>query len=77
MANVTKTVQRYNHNQTSEASIWVITHNLNTPGIVIDIMVNQNGNLEKIIPLDITMNSANVDTITFTQSFTGVASIVG
>lgn len=77
MANVTKTVHQYQHSQASLSATWVITHDLNTPGIVIDVMVNQNGVLEKIIPLDITMTSANVTTITFTQQFTGVARIVG
>lgn len=77
MASVTKNVGQYQHSQTSSSSSWVVTHNLNTPGIVIDVMVDNLGVLEKIIPLDITMTSDNVVTINFSTPFTGKARIVG
>lgn len=67
----------YNHNQTSSSASWVITHNLNSDSVVVDAIVNEGGNLEKILPQDINVDSVNQITITFSAARSGRARIVG
>ena len=67
----------YNHNQVSASASWVITHNLNSDSVVVDVMVDNGGNLEKILPQDIRVDTVNQITVTFSSTQTGRARIVG
>lgn len=58
----------YNHNQNVSASTWVITHNL---GKNPNVQVFDSAGTECFG--DITYNTANQITITFSAAFTGVA----
>ena len=67
----------YNHNQTSSSASWVINHNLNSDSVVVDVMVNDGGDLEKVLPANVQINTVNQITVTFSQAWTGRARIVG
>jgi hypothetical protein len=63
--------------QTTPNMTWVITHNLNVPnGPVIDVSVNYQGSLQRMIPSSIVATSANVTTVTFTAPYSGTARLV-
>lgn len=68
---------QYNHSQTSASASWAINHALNSDSVVVDVMIDNGGNLEKILPQDIRINDANNITITFSSAQTGRARIVG
>jgi hypothetical protein len=67
----------FNYTQSTPSTSWVITHNLNIEnGPAVDVSVNYNGSLQKIIPSSIVATSADVVTITFTTAYSGVARLV-
>lgn len=66
----------YNHIQTTSSLTWSVPHNLNSPAIIIDVFVDELGNLEKIIPDIVEHVDNNNVLITFTSSRTGNARIV-
>ncbi len=66
----------FNFSQLTGSSSWVITHNLGTPAVAVDVFVNFNGGLEKIIPANIELTSNTVMTVTFSSAQTGIARIV-
>lgn len=67
--------QTYQHNQSTPSALWEITHNLGVYPIV-DVYVNIDGNMEKILPKDIIRINDNVVNIEFSSPFAGVARIV-
>jgi len=67
----------FNYTQTTASASWVVVHNLNQAnGPVVDVMIDQNGSLKKIIPLDITIDNANQVTVSFTSPQTGAVRCV-
>lgn len=66
----------YNHVQSSSSATWTITHNLNSTSVVTDAFINFNGNLEKILPLNVVITSVNTLTVTFSSAQTGRCRIV-
>jgi len=77
---VTATIPKavgYNYTQAVPSSSWVVNHALNLPnGAVVDVVVDINGTMTKIIPQSITINTANQMTIGFTQLYTGSARFI-
>lgn len=67
----------YNYTQSVAATTWVIAHNLSATETINDIFVNNNGNLEKIIPLSVIHTSNDILTVTFSNIETGYARIIG
>jgi hypothetical protein len=71
------TLATYTHTQNTLSSTWVITHNLNTTNINIDVIVEYNSSLEKILPNAIEVVDSNTVHVVFTNSFIGSARIAG
>lgn len=71
MANIAS----YQHIQSNPAMVWNITHNLNNYPIV-DVMVDENGVLTKIIPKNIFVINLNTCQIEFSSARTGQARLV-
>jgi hypothetical protein len=64
----------YEHLQDTVSDTWVIEHKLNQyPAI--DVFVDYDGHRQKIIPAAVEYTSSMVCTITFTQPFTGAATV--
>ena len=67
----------YNHVQSASSATWTINHNLNSDSVVIDVMVDNAGDLEKILPQTILHKTANQSEITFSGAQVGNARVVG
>lgn len=67
----------FNHTQTTSSSTWTISHNLNTTAIVIDVFVDDSGDLKKILPNTVVHTDDNTCTVTFTSNRTGRARVIG
>lgn len=65
----------YQHVQSTPASVWQVNHNLNNYPII-DVMVLENGTLQKIIPKDIVIIDMNNCEIRFSSNRTGQARMV-
>lgn len=65
----------FQHKQDTPAAIWVINHYLHNYPIV-DVMVNEEGKLQKIIPKDIKVIDENTCEIHFSTPRTGQARLV-
>lgn len=75
---ITNSVSEFRFHQTTAASSWTITHNLNlaAPYIAdITLFVDTANGVKMIAPQDITFTSANVLTVSFTSNYTGYAII--
>ena len=67
----------YDHTQGAASTSWVITHGLNASGIIVDVMIDNAGTIEKADPLSVTENSSNQVTIAFSVAQAGFARIIG
>jgi len=67
----------FNHSQGTSSTSWVITHNLDVGETVVDTLIDNGGNLEKILPLSVIHTDNNTLTISFTAAQTGKARIIG
>ena len=63
------------HTQDTPATVWTITHNLQTYPIV-DVYVDVGGTVEKIIPMSVTYVTANACEVEFSAPVAGFATIV-
>ena len=70
-------MQAYNHDQASGSSAWVVSHNLNTDAVAVDVFIDFGGNLEKILPLSVDVTDNNTLTINFSSAQTGEARVIG
>lgn len=70
-------MSEHNHTQTVSSSSWTITHGLNSSTVAVDVMIDDGGNLEKIIPANIVHTDDNNLTVTFSSAQTGRARVVG
>ena len=64
----------YEHTQSSPATTWIITHNLNRVPIV-DIYIDIGGQQERILA-PITFNGTTSLAITFSEPQTGFAALI-
>lgn len=70
----------YRHVQAADSASWVITHNLGYNGStglpVVDVFVTIDGAVTKILPMEVTVTSANIVTLTFAEARSGEAVII-
>lgn len=70
----------YRHDQPSASDTWVVAHNLGGNGStgvpIVDVFVNYDGELQKIIPSRIEIIDANNVEIGFTVPYDGYAVVV-
>jgi len=66
----------FNHSQTGASASWAISHNLNSDTVVVDVFIDNGGNLEKILPANVEHTDDNTLTVTFSSAQTGKARIV-
>lgn len=65
----------YNHTQATPSATWSINHNLKDYPLV-DVYIDVDGGIRKIIPLEVSYVDIDNCTITFSSPQTGYASIV-
>lgn len=65
---------QYKHEQTVAASTWVINHNLGVYPAV-DVYVDYNGEIQKILPLSVTYVDAMTCNVEFSAARAGTAII--
>lgn len=70
-----RVVTVFKHTQPTASDVWRIQHNLSAYPVV-DVFVDYNGRPTKIVPLNIGYESKDVCVITFTQPFSGFATVV-
>lgn len=67
--------RKFNYTQSTPSDIWTITYPFTgTP--VIDVLVNINGTMTKMVPQTTKILSPSSVQLTFTQAFAGIARIV-
>jgi len=66
----------YNFTQAVAAATWVINHNMDAAGIVMDIMIDNAGTLEKALPSSSVETDANTITVTFPSAQAGFARLI-
>lgn len=67
-------VASYLHTQSTSSASWVVTHNLNNSQPIISVFDNAN---TQIVPENITINSANQLTVTFSTAIQGFVRVAG
>lgn len=70
-------VVSYNHVQSSASSTWSIAHNLGTLNLTYNFSVYISTVLTPIFPATIVFTDTNNIVVTFSQTYTGVATLVG
>jgi hypothetical protein len=65
----------YTHTQDTPSATWTIVHGLNDYPIV-DVFVQYNGALNKIIPQGISYVDAKTCTVQFSTAYAGYATVV-
>lgn len=63
------------HNQSTPSNRWVINHNRNTEGVLIDVFVYHDGALRKILPRKIVEVTRNTIEVYFTEPHYGTATL--
>jgi len=66
----------YNFTQAVAATTWTIAHNLDAAGIIVDVIIDNGGTLEKAIPLTTVETDDNTVTITFPTVQSGFARLI-
>lgn len=61
----------------ASATVWNIAHNLNTIDIAVDVIIDNAGTDEKVMPLSIEVVDANNIKITFSSAQAGQARVFG
>lgn len=69
------TPKEYLHVQTEPSSIWTINHTCGNPSV--DIFINENGKIEKIMPFSVIVVNDHQCEVHFTRPFAGTAKLVG
>lgn len=70
--------QSKTHIQDTPSNIWTITHNVSnlSSSVVIDVYVWINGELTKILPLNIKIINETTVEVSFSNPHTGIARLV-
>lgn len=63
-------MRSYKHLQTTPATVWTVSHNFGV-NPVSDVFINNDGALEKILPLSVVVIDQNTLQVNFTNSQTG------
>jgi hypothetical protein len=69
-------MKTFDYIQSTASAVWTINHNLGAYASS-DILVLNNGVLQKALPLSIVQSSSNQLVITFTSPFAGGARLFG
>lgn len=64
----------YQHTQSTAATVWTIDHHLGVYPMV-DVYIDVDGGLQKIIPKAVTYVTPNQCTVTFSSAQSGVATV--
>lgn len=65
----------FNHTQSTPSTTWSLEHNLKDYPLI-DVYIDVDGGIQKIIPLEISYVDMNNCIITFSSPQTGYASVV-
>jgi|694.fasta_scaffold04879_11 hypothetical protein len=71
-----KLAKEYTHTQTTPSTEWDIDYKMDFAPIV-DVMIDNNGTLEKMLPMSIERITNSRVKIFFSQPFSGKAHLVG
>ena len=63
--------------QGSPATVWNVTHGLGTTDIAVDVIIDNAGSDEKVIPLSVVSVDINNIQITFSAAQSGQVRVVG
>jgi hypothetical protein len=70
----------YRHTQTTPSTLWTVNHNLGGNGgdgiPAVDVIVDHNGTMTKMMPSQITIVDKNTVTISFTVARSGKAVVI-
>ena len=69
------TIQTYTHEQTTASAEWTIVHNMGSPYVNIDVIVNYNGQLETILPQNVVSINDHQTNVFFSSAFSGIARV--
>lgn len=70
------TAHKHVHVQSTPAKQWTVTHQLNTLGPIVDVMIDTGGGLVKVLPFDIVIIDASTVRIDFQSDRTGKVSVI-
>tara|TARA_B100000700_G_scaffold101966_1_gene115011 strand:+ start:61294 stop:61515 length:222 start_codon:yes stop_codon:yes gene_type:complete len=68
-------VYTHNHTQAIAAAEWIINHNLGTNAPAVDVYIDYEGAVRKIIPQDVIVMSNTQVKVVFSSPRTGVAAV--
>lgn len=68
-------VYSHTHTQSAAASEWTIVHNLGTTAPVVDVYVDHNGAVEKILPANVQVIDSTTVKVVFSSARSGYAAV--
>lgn len=71
-----KVLRGYTHTQSIPSTSWVISHNLGLDQPIVDVFVDDNGTITRILPASVVVTDSNTITLTFTSARSGTAEVV-
>lgn len=69
-------VRGYRYTQVTPSTTWVINHKLGLNNPIVDVFVDVNGTLTRILPLTAVVTDENNITLTFTNAIAGSAEVM-
>lgn len=66
----------FNFTQAVAATTWTIEHNMDAAGVVMDIIIDNTGTLEKALPTSTVETDSNTITVTFPSAQSGYARLI-
>jgi len=69
-------VRGYTHTQSTPSTTWTINHNLGLSQPIVDVFVDDNGTITRILPASMVVTNSNTLTLTFTSALAGSAEVV-
>lgn len=70
------TAHKHVHNQTVPAKQWTVTHQLKTLAPIVDVMIDTEAGLVKVLPFDIVIIDASTVRVDFQSDWTGKVSVI-
>lgn len=65
----------YSHKQEHANTVWSIPHNLDRTNVLVDVFVNWQGGLQKILPKSVSPVDSNTLRVEFSVPLTGEARV--
>ena len=72
----TNQMSSFTHIQSNASTTWTINHNLNSGNLVWNLYVDVNGVMKPMMPADVTLDTPNMMTLTFTVARAGRVAII-